>query len=48
MNARINSGIQAFNDSIIPVLEARQAKVDSPSEYARVEAQCKNWARYVQ
>lgn len=47
MNARINAGIQGFNDSIIPVLEARQAKVDSPAEYARVEAQCKNWAQYV-
>lgn len=47
MNARINSGIQAFNDSIIPILEARQAEVDNPSEYARVEAQCKNWEQYV-
>ncbi|MCD8497961.1 MAG: hypothetical protein LRZ85_07735 [Alphaproteobacteria bacterium] len=48
MNARINTGIQSFNDNIIPILEARQAQVDNPNEYARVEAQCKNWNKYVQ
>lgn len=48
MNARINTGIQAFNDSILPVLEARQAAIDNPNEYARVEATCKNWNKYAQ
>lgn len=47
MNARINSGIQAFNDSIIPILEERQNQIDNPSEYASVEAQCTNWDKYM-
>lgn len=46
MNARINAGIAAFNDSIIPVLEERQNGIDNPSEYARVEAECTNWDKY--
>lgn len=48
MNARINQGIQAFNDSILPVLEARQAQIDNPNEYASVEAKCSNWDKYTQ
>lgn len=47
MNARINAGIEAFNKSIMPILEARQNTIDNPSEYARVEAQCTNWDKYV-
>lgn len=47
MNERINAGIKAFNDSIMPVLETRQDAIDNPSEYARVKAQCTNWDKYV-
>lgn len=46
MNARINSQIQAFNDSIIPVLEQRQNAIDNPHEYASVEAKCRDWGKY--
>ena len=32
--------------SIYPVLRSRQQAVDTPEEYARVHAKCKNWGKY--
>ncbi|MCB1651941.1 MAG: hypothetical protein KDI46_07815 [Alphaproteobacteria bacterium] len=35
--------INQFFDRYIPELNRRQSKVDSPEEYAKVFAKCKNW-----
>lgn len=46
MNDRISREIKSFNDRILPILEQRQNAIDTPEEYARVTAQCRNWHRY--
>lgn len=37
--------LEAFQTQMIAALNTRQAKIDSPEEYARVHAQCRNWDR---
>ncbi|MFK7838729.1 MAG: hypothetical protein AB8B83_00220 [Bdellovibrionales bacterium] len=35
--------IKQFENSIMPILRSRQMAIDTPEEYARVNAQCDNW-----
>lgn len=46
MNRYINQRIKAYNDRIMQILSERQDAVDTPEEYARVNAQCRDWHKY--
>ena len=42
---RIFKRIQAYQNRIMPILDARQKAIDTPEEYRRVAAQCDNWGK---
>ena len=37
--------LEAYQNRIMPVLQARQKAIDTPEEYRRVAARCDNWGR---
>jgi len=39
----ILSRINQYFNSVMPVLQSRQAAIDTPEEYAKVAAKCDNW-----
>ena len=45
MQKEITNGLIAFQKKIIPILQERQTKIDTPEEYARVASGCKNWSK---
>lgn len=42
---QIFSRLEAHQNKIMPILQSRQTAIDSPEEYARVAAKCKNWGK---
>jgi len=37
--------LESYQNEIMPILKSRQAAIDTPEEYAHVQAQCDNWGR---
>lgn len=43
MSEKISQEINKYHGNIVALLDRRQARIDTPKEYARVSAQCRNW-----